>query len=71
MTSRTGTPGNPALFARLASSFAAIANPCCHGESTSLFQVIGLDGQPTGDEVCLCNGCNRQLAPLANSWVVK
>jgi hypothetical protein len=47
--------------ARLMRSLAALANPCCRGQGTSVFKVMGRDGQPTGEEVTLCDGCGREL----------
>jgi hypothetical protein len=47
---------------RLLKSLDALANPaCCKGASTSVFQVMGRDGKPTGEEVRLCDACGRQL----------
>ena len=54
-----------AAFQRLLKSLDALANPaCCKGASTSVFQVMGLDGKPTGEEVRLCDACGREI-PLA------
>jgi len=47
--------------ARLMKSLEALANPCCRGHATSVFKVMGRDGQPTGEEVTLCDGCGREL----------
>jgi hypothetical protein len=47
--------------ARLMKSLEALANPCCRGHATSEFKVMGRDGQPTGEEVTLCDGCGREL----------
>lgn len=47
---------------RLMQALEALANPgCCRGAGTSLFQVMGKDGKPTGEEVRLCDGCGREL----------
>jgi hypothetical protein len=43
----------------------ALANPCCRGQGTSVFRIMGRDGKPTGEEVRLCDGCGREVdAPL-------
>ena len=47
--------------ARLMKSLEALANPCCRGHATSVFKIMGRDGQPTGKEVTLCNGCGAEL----------
>jgi len=47
--------------ARLMKSLEALANACCRGHATSVFKVMGRDGQPTGEEVRLCDGCGREL----------
>jgi hypothetical protein len=49
--------------ARLMKSLEALANPCCRGHATSVFKIMGRDGQPTGEEVTLCDGCGHELAP--------
>lgn len=49
-------------ISRLLKVLDAITNPdCCQGQSTSVFQVIGLDTRPTGEEVKLCDGCGREI----------
>ncbi len=48
---------------RLLKNLDALANPaCCKGAGTSLFQVMGRDGKPTGEEVRLCDACGREIA---------
>ena len=47
--------------ARLMKSLEALANPCCRGHATSVFKIMGRDGQPTGEEVTLCDGCGGEL----------
>ena len=48
---------------RLLKNLDALANPaCCKGAGTSVFQVVGRDGKPTGEEVRLCDACSRELA---------
>lgn len=48
--------------ARLMLALEALANTCCRGHATSVFKIMGRDGQPTGEEVTLCDGCGRELA---------
>lgn len=48
--------------ARLMKSLQALSNPCCRGHATSVFKIMGRDGQPTGEEVTLCDGCGRELS---------
>ena len=57
-----------AFLVRLTNTFGSVVNPCCHEQKTSLFRVIGIDGLPTGEEVCLCNGCGRELPPNDLLW---
>ncbi|HLF77229.1 MAG TPA: hypothetical protein VJB57_07010 [Dehalococcoidia bacterium] len=46
---------------RLMQALETLANPsCCRGSGVSVFQVMGLDGKPTGEEVRLCNNCGRE-----------
>ena len=47
--------------ARLMKSLEALANPCCRGHATSVFKIMARDGQPTGEEVTLCDGCGSEL----------
>lgn len=50
---------------RLMQALEALANPCCRGQGTSVFRIMGRDGKPTGEEVRLCDGCGREVdAPL-------
>jgi hypothetical protein len=51
--------------ARLMKSLEALANTCCRGHATSVFKVMGRDGQPTGEEVTLCDGCGKELNALS------
>jgi hypothetical protein len=47
---------------RLMQTLDALVNPvCCRGAGTSVFQVMGRDGRPTGEEVRVCNGCGREI----------
>ena len=48
--------------ARLMRAIEALANPCCRGAGISSFKVMARDGQPTGEEVSLCEGCGREVA---------
>jgi hypothetical protein len=48
---------------RLMQALETLSNPgCCRGAGVSVFQVMGRDGRPTGEEVRLCNGCGRDLS---------
>jgi hypothetical protein len=46
---------------RLMQALEALANPCCRGQGTSVFRIMGRDGKPTGEEVRLCDGCGREV----------
>ena len=48
-------------IARLMHALEALANPCCRGQGTSVFRIMGRDGKPTGEEVHLCDGCGHEL----------
>jgi hypothetical protein len=62
-TDRFAAANNAAFeIQRLMQALETLANPgCCRGAAVSVFQVMGRDGKPTGEEVRLCNGCGREL----------
>jgi hypothetical protein len=54
--------GAQAEIHRLMQALEALVNPgCCRGAGSSVFQVMGRDGRPTGEEVRMCDACGREL----------